>query len=117
MTTPVSDTPSATDDAGSGEPPGTKVSVRCATCHAVMAKAIVHKGHVEIGPRSPVDHDGIKNAHEGGFRLACCGEPVTMAAFDLAKLAEARAAQPRDGHGRSIRIGTPAQGPSLHRPY
>ena len=112
----VSDTPSATDDAESEEPNGTKVAIRCSSCGALMAKAFVHPGHVYIGPPSPVDSGGIKNALEGGFQLECCGEPVTMADFDLAKLAEARAAQPRDGHGRSIKIGPPAQGPSLIHP-
>ena len=81
-----------------------KVAIRCATCNALMAKAIVHKGHVEIGHRSPVDLDGIKDAPDGGFQLECCGDPVTIPAFDLAKMAEERVGQPKDW-GRSIRIG------------
>ena len=83
---------------------GTKVSIRCATCGRVVGKAYVLKGHVLIGPRSAVDN-GIRNAPEDCFQLQCCGDPVTMARYDLAKLAEARAARPKGGSGRSIRIG------------
>ncbi len=107
---------SAVEVRRSDEEHGIKVVIRCDLCTAVMAIAYVppkdgpKAGHVFIGRPSIFDSGGIENAPGDGFRFQCpqsgCDSAAfTVGAFDLAKLAEARASQPKRGNGRSIEIG------------
>lgn len=116
MNAPVNGTPtSSTIVKQSDFERGIKVVIRCASCNGAMANAFVHpdEGRVSIGHLSMFDDGAIQDSPTGGMRFhchrrGCAGRPFTMPAFSVAKLAEARATKPRDGTGRSINLGPPA---------